>query len=154
MKSRHGPFFVRHDLMHYAVETTLGFDEAFYGLVAAGRSIESFNSPRSGKALPRQAGLAEFIVGLLDQNVRWNEGIDQDQFNRDLCESLKAGGVPVSPALPGNQIQAIMNRHRELTLRYTSLQTGECLELPFPANDVHQTSPSAGKGKMPAQRRG
>lgn len=33
-KSRHGEFFARHDLMHNPVETTLGFRENFFGLIA------------------------------------------------------------------------------------------------------------------------
>lgn len=47
------PFFPVHDLTHAAVESVLGFNEAFFGLVAAGR-------------LPMEARWAEGIVGVLD----------------------------------------------------------------------------------------
>ena len=58
--------FAEHDMLHYIVETTLGFREAFFGLIAAGRDIDSFGT-RDGKkdAYTREEGDAELIVGLL-----------------------------------------------------------------------------------------
>ena len=37
--------FPPHDLTHYAVETTLGYQHAFYGLVADGWDISDFAAP-------------------------------------------------------------------------------------------------------------
>ncbi|MDF2775439.1 MAG: hypothetical protein K0S86_4940, partial [Geminicoccaceae bacterium] len=37
-----GRFFPRHDLTHFAVETTLGHRRGFYGLVAEGWNITDF----------------------------------------------------------------------------------------------------------------
>lgn len=53
-----------HDLCHYVVETTLGFRDAFYGLVAGVMEIQDFNAPGTAMTLPREALYAEFIVGL------------------------------------------------------------------------------------------
>ena len=36
----HATFFPLHDLTHYAVESVLAIGDAFYGLLAAGWSIE------------------------------------------------------------------------------------------------------------------
>src|SRR3954454_18258245 len=55
-------FFPRHDLTHYAVETTLGLREAFFGLVASGWDMSDFGSPWPRGALPPQANVAELIV--------------------------------------------------------------------------------------------
>ena len=38
-------FFAVHDLEHYAVETTLGYQRGFYGLVAEGWDLADFGSP-------------------------------------------------------------------------------------------------------------
>jgi hypothetical protein len=63
-----GEFFVAHDLLHFAVETTLGFSTAFYGMIAAGRDLTDFGT-RGGKPDPRpytdEAMQAEHIVGLI-----------------------------------------------------------------------------------------
>ncbi len=39
-------FFIRHDLMHFALETTFNFKNAFYGMIAGGISISDFNLPK------------------------------------------------------------------------------------------------------------
>src|SRR5262249_6522068 len=64
-KSAHGEFFAPHDLMHYVVETTLGFRRAFFGLIAAGWSIPAFAEPGAAAKLPPEALHAEHIVNLL-----------------------------------------------------------------------------------------
>lgn len=44
---------VRHDLIHYVVETTLGLQEAFYGLLAAGWDMHDFGAvdPATGRKI-------------------------------------------------------------------------------------------------------
>jgi hypothetical protein len=39
-RTGHGGFFALHDLLHYSVETTLGFGEGFFGLMASGWSFD------------------------------------------------------------------------------------------------------------------
>ena len=39
------PGFEAHDLGHYAVETVLKFENAFYGMIAKGSNIEDFEMP-------------------------------------------------------------------------------------------------------------
>jgi hypothetical protein len=39
------PFFPLHDLTHCAVESVLGFDQAFFGLIATGWNIDDFAKP-------------------------------------------------------------------------------------------------------------
>ncbi|HWZ61329.1 MAG TPA: hypothetical protein VNW46_20275 [Gemmatimonadaceae bacterium] len=64
---RRGRFFPPHDLTHYAVETTLGFRDGFYGLVAEGWEITDFGSPWPRGPVPDGALATEFLVGLFDQ---------------------------------------------------------------------------------------
>ena len=43
---RHAVHFTHHDLTHLAIETTLGYEQGFFGLIASGWNIEDT------KALP------------------------------------------------------------------------------------------------------
>jgi hypothetical protein len=60
-------FFPAHDLTHFAVETTLGYDSAFYGLVARGWELTDFGAPWPRGPMPPQALAAELLVGFLDR---------------------------------------------------------------------------------------
>ncbi|HEY3279823.1 MAG TPA: hypothetical protein VGJ83_04865 [Gemmatimonadales bacterium] len=58
--AREHPFFPVHDLTHCAVESVFGFTEAFFGLVAAGRSIDATGTaalPVEAHRPPRVAGV-------------------------------------------------------------------------------------------------
>jgi hypothetical protein len=61
------PFFPRHDLTHCAVESVLGFDSAFFGLVAAGWALGDFGQRGASGRLPTEARWAESLAGLLDR---------------------------------------------------------------------------------------
>ena len=65
--SNQGDDFVRHDLIHYAVETTLALRKSFYGLLEDGWDIPSFALPsgQREREIPVEAVYTEFIVGLL-----------------------------------------------------------------------------------------
>ena len=62
-----GRFFPLHDLAHYAVETTLGARQGFYGLVAAGWEIDDTTGKGARGPLPDEALAIENLVGLLDR---------------------------------------------------------------------------------------
>ena len=71
------PGLAIHDLIHYAVETTLDFQNAFYGLLAQGFNIEDFSLPRAErpvellpKNLPSEALYTEFLVGLFQMEFQ------------------------------------------------------------------------------------
>ncbi len=59
-------FFPKHDLTHYAVETTLGLRQGFYGLVSAGWDFSDFGSPWPRGKLPPEASVSEATVGFFD----------------------------------------------------------------------------------------
>ena len=43
------PFFPVHDITHCAVESVLGYDQAFFGLIAAGWDIDDFEKPGASR---------------------------------------------------------------------------------------------------------
>src|ERR1043166_2825467 len=63
-------YFPLHDLVHYAVETELGFSEGFFGLIAAGWNIEETTGKTTRGALPTEAIEVEHIVSSFI--VEWN----------------------------------------------------------------------------------
>src|SRR5437016_2614514 len=130
-KSRHGEYFARHDLMHYAVETTLGFREGFFGLIAAGRSIPSFSEPGTAATLPAQALHAELMVGQLDQEFAFSSPLDVEEFNAMLATSITQAGLPVLPALSAKDLSAIRSRYSALLAEYLAIPDSQWLELDF-----------------------
>jgi len=60
-------FFISHDICHYAVETVVPLNNAFFGMVAAGTDIENFDLPKDQRnfQLGEEAILAEHLVNLL-----------------------------------------------------------------------------------------
>ncbi len=122
-------FFPRHDLMHYAVETTLGFRQAFFGLIASGWSIESFTEPGAAKQLTPEAKQSEFIVEQLERKHRFGEMFAEDDFNTSLGASLDQGAVPRFRPIAQKELDAIRTRFEELLARYAALPDGKQLEL-------------------------
>jgi hypothetical protein len=125
------PFFVEHDLLHFAVETTLGLRAAFWGLMNQGWEISSFEErqPGSPKAvqLPEEAYRAECLVGMI--HVDWLEGpFPWPEFQRLVKESY--GGEDI---LSEDQLKAIRSLYGELLTRWRSTPAGGTLEVVFDA---------------------
>src|SRR4051812_26680963 len=61
-----GRFLPLHDLTHFAVESVLRFDSAFFGLIASGWDISDFGGAGLKHRVGEQALLAEMLVGFFD----------------------------------------------------------------------------------------
>jgi hypothetical protein len=117
------PFFPAHDLTHCAVESVLGFGQAFFGLVAAGWEIDDFARPGAARRLSPEAVRAERIVGLLDLERASGRVYDVAEFD---------AAAPGEPPLTTTQLVAIRALRDELHGRWLALAPGETLDLPFP----------------------
>jgi hypothetical protein len=130
------PFFPVHDLTHCAVETVFGFRSAFFGLVASGWELDSFDSPDGRRGMPVEALWAECIVGLLDQeramDVPWRGG----SFSDALAASL--AGIKAQPfrAVSDDELSRARSLRDELAARWRALAPGDTLEVLFPATVV------------------
>jgi hypothetical protein len=86
-----------HDLIHYVVENTLGYDHAFFGLVAKGADI-SFAMAQShdiaNQAVACQATHAEAIVESLQAQL-WSGNFDIDMFLAGLAGACEMRSQPV-----------------------------------------------------------
>jgi hypothetical protein len=125
-------FFAKHDLIHYAVETSLGYHEAFLGLVAQGRELSSFGTQNGLKDTYTQEEIwAEAIVGLFQwPAVRDNNSTEDTELLSVLSQTFEDTDCP-PPPLTERHLSEIRKRVQELHSRWDLLQEGETLELEF-----------------------
>ncbi len=123
-----------HDLGHYAIETTLGFRSAFFGLLAQGWAIQDFGRPdpqsRRKPVVPLEAMQAEVLAGLLDMERRSCRPPEYGVFV-EMLASACAGLGQTSPALDAARLEAIRARHAALLRQWSDLAEGMSLELDF-----------------------
>ena len=125
---------IKHDLIHYAVETTLGYQEAFFGLVAGGRDMSAFGTKNGEKDVyTAEEGWAESIVGLLQwPSVGGGLPLSDAELLALLTQSCTDAGIP-APAVTTKQRGQIRTQVRDLHQRWDELPDGEALELFFDA---------------------
>ena len=128
-------FFPVHDLTHYAVESVLGFKEAFFGLVAAGWNIDDFAASGVAARLPAEAVWAESIVGLLDLERGTGTEWSTAEFNTALAESLRRQGRAGFRPITDEELARTRALRNDLQARWEGLAPGEMLQASFPASD-------------------
>jgi hypothetical protein len=127
------PFFPLHDLTHFAVESVLGFDEAFFGLIAAGWEIDDFAKPGASARLPPEAQVAEHLVGLLDRERARSQPMTAAEVNEALAASLPLSTEESFQTITDVQLQAMRELWRDLAARWRESAPGGTLEVPFSA---------------------
>jgi hypothetical protein len=127
-----GRFFPRHDLTHYAVETVLGLDQAFYGLVASGWEFTDFGHPWPRGPMPSEALAAELIVGYLDSERAAGTTWSAVEFNAKAAGFFRGRGESPGLVLREPDLERIRQTRAALFARWDALAPGATLELPFP----------------------
>ncbi len=131
----HGQVLPAHDLTHYAIETALGYEEGFYGLLAAGWEMSDFSSPWPRGTIPPEAREVELLVGLFDSERRMGEiwSAAQLQAQGELyAASHRKGRAPVAvPVLSEEKVEKIRSFRDELLEHWAAVPLGEALELSF-----------------------
>lgn len=132
---RAGDFFLHHDLGHYVIETTLGLNSAFYGMVARGWDFDDFGSPWPRGKFPEDAAgdlaLAEAMAGMLDYE-RFGLQMTADEVNSSLADFLGQANLPMVRTITEADLNNIRQRHGELLQAWQETPIGGALELPFP----------------------
>jgi len=126
------PFFPVHDLTHCAVEAVFGFTQAFFGLVASGRELDEFQQPGAAAWLPPEALWAECLVGLFDMERGSGQLLVADEFNAALGDVLRKGNAPPFRAVTDDELGRVRRLRRSLTARWSDVEPGETLSVPFP----------------------
>jgi hypothetical protein len=153
---------VPHDLIHFAVESTLGLRQAFYGLLASGWQIQDFGAidPSTGRkrAIPEEAGRAEQLVGLVQSELM---GV----LRREDVEAMLAESSLPLLSISTEQLDQIRRAARELVWQWQQVAPGGHLELRFDVPESETSSeqrlpptpsslPSAGEVQpQPSHRR-
>ena len=129
------PVMVIHDLIHYVVETELGFRRAFYGLLAEGHDVSSFSLPVTQRStvlqparLPPEAHQAEILVGLL-QSER-TDSVTYPHFVAMLAKVCVLKNVP-PPSLSDATLNTLRTRSDQLCQQWQALGEKETLTLEF-----------------------
>lgn len=137
-------FFPLHDLTHYAVERTLGYHDAFFGLIARGWDIRDFTDkardPVTGgvvkSVLPPEAVWTEYIVGTLDaiRALIHSGAVEPDTtetlFYEMIAANRNALDIPLPEVAP-QRLHAILHLRDELAGQWQRLAPGEYLEREF-----------------------
>lgn len=129
---KHGVFFSHHDLTHFAVETVLGFERGFYGLIASGWDIADTDGKGSRGKPPLEALFVEHIVGLFSsENVGGNPPLTAAEFNRQLDEMVASKGVPIGRIFTEQELKTTRERIRDLHASWAAIPDGNSMELIF-----------------------
>ncbi len=127
-----GRFFPLHDLTHYCVETVLGFDRAFYGLLAEGWDISDFGKPERRSQDISQAVLAEAIVGVFDlERIMGERGDAEDLMSKVASVYDSRGAAAPDIVVTQSQIEQVRALRSQLSERWHALPAGEAMELEF-----------------------
>ena len=124
-----GSFFPVHDLTHFAVETELGYRNAFLGMIASGRDLNDFG-PGDAAMFHPEAHYAEMLAGLLTV-VEGNGSVLSYEAIKEAINQ-KAEEVAIPPiALIEPQLECIRAHTAQLTKQWKNLPDGEKLFLKF-----------------------
>ncbi|PQP01101.1 hypothetical protein C5614_06055 [Massilia phosphatilytica] len=122
-----------HDLVHYVVESTLGWRHAFYGMIAAGADIgpamEQAHDP-GNTALADQAIHVEAIVESLQAQL-WSGTFDPAMFDEGVRTACTGRGRSV-PALPADSGRRMFDAVLALDARWQQVPWYGTLELDLP----------------------
>lgn len=118
--------FAQHDFAHYVVETTLSFQNAFFGLVSKGYDIPDFSLPTSERPfkIPEEAVAVEPIVALLQAELSVGEVCNSDTL-------LHTDSTVLPDSVTTEQIETMRQQLRKLLQRWNSLLPGESMALKF-----------------------
>ena len=125
-----GPFFILHDLCHYAVETGLDLKKAFYGILAAGTDINDFELPKERRTVEftNEAIWTEQMVNLLA--IEYSQG-KMENFMDALNEICSKDNVAMPPAINYEKLDQIRHSFEILMNQWHLLPEGETMTLIF-----------------------
>jgi len=126
------PFFPVHDITHCVVESVLGFDQGFFGLIATGWEIDDFAKPGASRRMPFQAIVAEHVVGVFDRERALLEPMQSPEFNETVIASLPPAQRDAFTPLERAQLAQVRALRQALESRWHGLSLGATMEVKFP----------------------
>ena len=128
--SRVHPFYPRHDLSHFAVETTLGLRQGFFGLIAAGWELADFIQKSVAARLPVEAFWAECAVGTTEL-LGVNGPPPLAEWQAALGQSLAGLNLPPFRRVSEQEYVQLNSTRAALLQKWAALPVGGTLTLDF-----------------------
>jgi hypothetical protein len=124
-------FFIIHDICHYAAETVIPLNNAFFGMVTAGTDIENFDLPKEQRnfQLPEEAILAEHLVNLLTIEVTQGKMENFLEVFSGIYEEHV--GTKLYRMVTENKLEEIRNKITDLLQQWNLLEETKTLTLLF-----------------------
>lgn len=119
-QTSHAAHFALHDMTHYAVETTLGYTRAFFGLIAEGWEMTDIGGKGVRGPLPAEATEVERIVGVFDSERNCGSLWTTEEFNSFAPRPLT-----------GVEIAKVRSLRAALFRRWEAIPPGATLDLEF-----------------------
>lgn len=124
-------FLILHDLSHYAIESKLSYQSAFWGLIKSGihPSVFENKEARNKILISNEAWYSESLANLFV--IELTQGAFED-FNEVFHQSLKQMNKNIPDLhLSANEINEIRDYYKQLVDAWKALETDHIMELHF-----------------------
>ncbi len=124
-------FLILHDLSHYAIETMLAYQSAFWGLIKSGihPSIFENKEARDKILISNEAWYAECLANLFLMELTQGE---LEDFNESFQQSFKQMNKNIPELyLTADQINGIRDYYKQLVNAWKALEPDQIMELIF-----------------------
>jgi hypothetical protein len=124
-------FLILHDLSHYAIETKLAYQSAFWGLIKSGihPSVFENKEARDKFLISNEAWYAECLANLFVIELTQGE---LEDFNESFQQSVKQMNKDIPELyLTANQINEIRDYYKQLVNEWKALEPDQTMELIF-----------------------
>ena len=118
-----------HDFLHFALESSIGTQEGFWGALAAGKTLADMND-RSGASMREYAGTMadiEQLVGALTNVAKGTASADE--IIAAVRNMRAAAGKPVPDWFNAQTIEDVRERMRKLQGHWNATPFGGIMEL-------------------------
>jgi hypothetical protein len=133
-QTKHAAHFALHDLTHLAVETALGYQRGFFGLLSVGWDFGDTGGKGVRGPLPPEAVEVERIVGVFDSERACGMLWTLEEFNE------------YAPRLfTQDEIFAVRSLRGDLFRQWAEVPPGQKLELQFPMSSFKRSALCAAK---------
>ena len=135
---------IPHDFVHYAVESELGIERGFWGLVDCGHHPEEVQdiAKAAGHASAKraQAPAADFVPAIQAERVveafeadHWSGAIGDPAGVISMAEAGCDQSLVPPPAMDASAVARIRARIADFSTRWAALAPGESIALQWPA---------------------
>ena len=124
-------FFPLHDLTHFAVESTLGARNGFFGLIAQGWDISETGGKGAHGALPAEALYIENLVALVERGGTGRDPLSAAEINTELDALVSHGRLAFRMPLSDELLSATRAAIDALHMRWAAVLDDGALELEF-----------------------